>query len=212
MLLHDRGCVARIVSRVGEEIAPVFFFFFRARRLLHRAEALDILKTSQNYVDYATLTEEQLSGRLIEERQRGASLDEKTFKLTLSLAIGLTVLGTGATALVRELPPAAERLVVATGLAASIGYILGGGFLALGAMRSLRSYGYGTAMLLVADEERRNALAEALARQEIVNTVRSLRNEASYQMLRNGFVILMTTLVIFACLLAFNAARETFSV
>jgi len=192
-----------VFSRIAEEIAPFLLFFSRARRLQRRAGEPDILKTAPNYANYPTLTNEQLLQRLTEERQRGVALDEKTFKLTLSLAIGLTVLGTGASALVKEIPTAGGRLVVGAGLALSISYILGGGFLALGAMRSLPSYGYGTAMLLTANDEMPDALADALARQEILNIVRTLRNEASYQMLRNGFVMLLVTLAVFASLLAF---------
>jgi hypothetical protein len=192
------------VSRIAEEIAPILFFYSRERRLRRRVEEADILKTVPIYANYLTLTGEQLLQRLTEERQRGGALDEKTFKLTLSLAIGLTVLGTGASALVKEIPVGGGRLSVAVGLAVSIFYILGGGFLALGAMRSLPSYGYGTAMLLTADEEKRNALADALARQEGVNNIRALRNEASYQMLRNGFLILLATLAVFASLLMFS--------
>src|ERR1700693_3074284 len=110
------------------------------------------------------------------------------------------------------MPVAGWRFLVAVGLAVSIFYILGGGFLALGAMRLLRSHGYGTAMLLAANEERHNALADALARQEIVNVIRTMRNEASYQMLRNGFAILLATLIVFASLLAFYTACRAFSV
>jgi len=197
--------------RVAEEILPFLCFYLKARRLRRREDEPDILKTP-NYTDYPTLTDEQLLQRLEEERLRGAALDEKTFKLTLSLAIGLTVLGTGAGALVNEIPVAGWRFLVAVGVAVSIFYILGGGFLALGAMRLLRSYGYGTAMLLAANEERHNALADDLARQEIVNVIRTMRNEASYQMLRNGFVILLATLIVFASLLAFYTACRAFSV
>jgi hypothetical protein len=192
-----------IFSRIAEEIAPILFFYCRAPRLLRRADEPEILKTP-SYANYLNLSSDKLSQRLTEERQRGAALDEKTFKLTLSLAIGLTVLGTGVSGLVKDMPVAGGRVIVAAGLAISIFFILGGGFLALGSMRSVRSYGYGTAMLLVDNEKMHEALADALARQEIVNNIRTLRNEAAYQMLRNGFVILLTTLTVFASLLAFD--------
>jgi hypothetical protein len=66
-------------------------------------------------------------------------------------------------------------------------------------------------MLLTARGKMHDALADALARQEIVNSVRTLRNEASYQMLRNGFGVLLVTLIVFAALLAFGAACKAFS-
>lgn len=105
--------------RAAEEILPFLCFYLKARRLRRREDEPDILKTP-NYTDYPTLTDEQLLQRLEEERLRGAALDEKTFKLTLSLAIGLTVLGTGAGALVNEIPVAGWRFLVAVGLAVSI--------------------------------------------------------------------------------------------
>jgi hypothetical protein len=48
-----------------------------------------------------------------------------------------------------------------------------------------------------------NLWVRALERQEGVNNIRALRNEASYQMLRNGFVILLAALAVFASLLVF---------
>ena len=65
-------------------------------------------------------------------------------------------------------------------------YILAGGFIALNGLRPLPSFGYGTQILLLPSRQRRTALADALARQELMNQTRHIRNEASYQSLRKG--------------------------
>ena len=77
-------------------------------------------------------------------------------------------------------------------------YVLLAGFVALGALRTLPSYGYGTQFLLPQKDDQK-VLAEALARQETMNIIRHLRNETAYQALRNGFwLLLFVGILIFA--------------
>jgi hypothetical protein len=92
-----------MISRALEELVPIIFLYTRDRRLKKRETDPTILN-NPSFVGYGGLTVEQADERLKEERTRAAALDEKTFKLTLSLAIGLTVVGTAITALIEKVP------------------------------------------------------------------------------------------------------------
>jgi hypothetical protein len=86
--------VGSFLSRILEEVFPIPHYLARRRKLLRQATAELILSEATSFNGYTTLSEEILSARLQEERQRASSMDEKTFKMTLSLSIGLTILGT----------------------------------------------------------------------------------------------------------------------
>lgn len=187
-----------MIVRMLEELVPIVFLYMRDRRIKKR-EGDPAILNNPSFNGYADLTIDQAQDRLKEERTRAAALDEKTFKLTLSLAIGLTVVGTAITALIEKVPEPISRIGIATGLAVAITYILLGGFIALGAMRTLPTYGYGTVFLLQQSAAGSiTPLADALARQETANTRRHLRNEAALQMLRNGFLVLLAAFIAFA--------------
>ena len=125
-------------------------------------------------------------------------MDEKTFKLTLSLSIGLTVLGSMAAFLIKVVSSVTIQTISTILIYSGVLYVLFAGFVALGALRTLRSYGYGTQFLLQQKKEEQKILAEALARQETMNIIRHLRNETAYQALRNGLCLLFVGIVIFA--------------
>ena len=93
-------------------------------------------------------------------------MDDKTFKLTISLSVGFTVLGSTAAFLVRTIfsPPIQTTIMAIVAL--GVFYILAAGFVALGALRTARSYGYGTRFLLQQQAKAQEVLADALARQE----------------------------------------------
>ena len=126
-------------------------------------------------------------------------MDEKTFKLTLSFSLGLTIVGLATSSLVGTLSCVALKVTITLVLGLGTLFVLAAAFLALGALRTLPFYGYGTAFLLRARhaENGHTALAEALARQETMNTVRHLRNEAAYQALRNGLVLVLCGFCLF---------------
>ena len=73
------------------------------------------------------------------------------------------------------------------------------------ALRTLPSYGYGTRFLLDQSVDPPQILADALARQETMNVVRHLRNEAAYQAMRNGLLFLFAGIMVFAGTLAYEA-------
>ena len=79
-------------------------------------------------------------------------------------------------------------------------YLLVASYMALGALRTLPKYGYGTEFILKKSQgstQEVEILADALARQECMNIIRHLRNETAYQALRNGFYLLSTWILIF---------------
>lgn len=193
------GCVMSIL-RTLEEILPFMPFLARASRLHRRSESDDILERPE-FAVYGSLPEDQLKGRLREERDRAQLLDEKTFRLTLSLSIGLTVVGSTAVPLVRALSGPGIQLIVGACIGLGLFYVLAAGFVALGALRTLRSYGYGTRFLLDLSElpqqdNRQTYLAAELARQETMNLIRHLRNETGYQSLRNGLYLLFPGIIV----------------
>lgn len=83
-------------------------------------------------------------------------------------------------------------------------YVLSAGFVALGALRTLPSYGYGTRFLLQQEDNAPSTVADALARQELMNNIRHLRNETAYQALRNGLILLFVAILLFAATLAYQ--------
>ena len=128
-------------------------------------------------------------------------MDEKTFKMTLSLSVGLTVLGSTATFLVKKISLYEAQIALVALISLGLFYVLSSGFIALGALKTLPSYGYGTSSLLVVSDKRQRFLAECLACAEIINIIRHLRNEAAYQLLRNGLFLLFLAAAAFAVFL-----------
>ena len=184
-------------SRTCEEIAPWGFFVARAKRQERRCRCKDLLNTG-SYREYARLEEKELERRLTEEHQRSDALDEKTVKLTLSIAgglsvlgLGLTVIGTTTSALDQAKALAGVTNYVIPLVTLSVVHFFGATWMALGALRTQPRYGFGTQYLLALDGgDRRVTQANHLARQEIMNSIRQLRNEAVFQTVRNGMIVL----------------------
>lgn len=184
--------------RIREECFPFIFYWMRSRKKEKMCKSDDIL-SAEECVNYRTLSERQLRCRIREEHQRALQMDERTVKFTLAFSIGFAVLGLGATFLIdsvqiSEIKKTALMLVFSFGIL----YILIAGLTALGALRTFRRYGYGTEFLicLVKTPDRKTVLVDALARQECMNIVRHLRNEAAYQSLRNGLLLIIFGVVI----------------
>ena len=186
------------LSAIFEEVFPFAYYICRCRRLRRRAETVGIL-IHDDFANHEKLSPDELRSRLQEEHTRARAMDEKTFKLTLSFSLGLTIVGLATSSLVSTLSCVTLKAILALVLGVGTLFVLAGAFLALGALRTLPSYGYGTAFLLAARqaENGHTVVAEALARQETMNTVRHLRNEAAYQALRNGLVLVLCGLWLF---------------
>lgn len=184
-----------------EEIFPAFFYVRNKSRKMREAISKELVG-SKLVSKYQKLSAEYLKIRLKEEQQRATSMDEKTFKMTLSLSFGLTILGTTAALIIKQISAEEIQNLLSIFLFFSLAYILSGGFIALGALKTLPSFGYGTVMLQADSPQYVDMLAENLARQETINTLRHLRNEASYQSLRNGLILLFAAFLVFSATLA----------
>ena len=195
------------IPRFIEEIVPFALYYLRSRRQRRRSESEEILR-EREFTNYVALSEDKLKERLKEEHQRASVMDEKTSKLTLSFSIALTFVG----AAMIFLKNYVSAVVMQTDLSVLVNFLifLGlfysivAGLLALGALRTAPRYGYGTQLLLEQDRPMNEILADSLARQEIVNIVRHLRNEAAFQSLRNGLLLFIVVIVTFTGVFVFR--------
>ena len=71
-------------------------------------------------------------------------MDEKTFKLTLSFSVGVTIVGLASSSLVDTVSGVTLQVILALFLGLGTLFVLAAAFLALGALRTLPAYGYGT--------------------------------------------------------------------
>ncbi len=185
------------MRRFVEEILPFAFFYVRVKRILEKAADPDIGSKNGEYGEYHQLDTESLCERLKEEHERGKSIDEKTVKFTVSISIALTIIGSISGYLSKVLESGALKMLVSSASGFSVLYTITGGILALGALKTLPTYGYGTDFVIKAKNDNKIRIT-ALAAQEKINTARHLRNEAAYQCLRNGFIIILIPVVLLA--------------
>lgn len=187
----------KYLVRLFEEIFPFLQYSFNKNRLQEQCDLENIL-SEKKFMKYAELPENLLRERLNEEHERASRIDEKTFKLTLSLSVGLSILGSFVAFFAKSVW-ANETIII---LGIGIFYLLVAGFIALGALKTLPFYGYGTNFALQIQTNTKTVLADALARQETMNLIRHLRNEAAYQTLRNGLsMIFIGIILLFAILI-----------
>ena len=179
-----------------QEILPFITFVQNRSIMMKRVEVGYILQRIE-YREYATLPVEDLMVRLREEFDRAARLDDKTFKLTLSWTIALAVVGVAIQLYSTGPYPELYSAVTIVGLIALV-YLLIGAVVALGGVRTMNTYGYGTQVLLGRGSENYLVqLASDLARQETMNLIRHGRNECSYQCLRNGLFTLFLAIALY---------------
>jgi hypothetical protein len=179
------------LSRLFEEIFPFISYWFRDTK---KRNAED--KAIANGVDVSNYNDKDIDwlNETLDASIKDASfLDEKTFKLTLSLALALTFLGTSMSIMVKEISHPIGKVLVAVLVGLSVLYIICGGLIALGAMRTQRTYGKRR-------DKKIDTIAEistALSLQDMSNVRRHLRNEAAYQSLRNGLILLVGSIAAF---------------
>lgn len=181
------------VDRLVEEVLPVFHYLVRSRKKLKQAEDGDSVKTAE----YESQSEEVLIEILSGERSRGAALDEKTFKMTLSLTFGIGIVGTLSPFLLRQIESPFTRWLCAFAVGLSVLYALMGGFVALGSMRTRPVYGLRLKVPKSRPGARRHDIADSIVRNEFVSLARHQRNETAYICLRNGFICLLVALLFF---------------
>lgn len=175
------------------------YFFEKQKNILNKVgNENEIASKSKRYEE---LDSDSLNIRIKEEHERAVKIDEKTFKFTLGLSISLTVLAAASGSFVKFLPNSSFVTYISIICGISSLYMLAAGITALGAIKTLATYGYGTDHLLNQKRIGNSYLAEALYAQERMNIVRQLRNESAYQCLRNGFLMLFLALGITVVLL-----------
>jgi hypothetical protein len=181
-----------------EELLPFVFYITRANKKFHESSVVSKDSETSLYATCEKLTEEELTTRLAEEHERGKSIDEKTIKFSVTISLALTILGSAGSVVLKSIESPNLSIVASLLIALSVIYTISGGLLALGALKTLPTYGFGTYYLSERKTLGKEIITVALISQEKINIVRHLRNEASYQCLRNGLVLLLVVLVIYA--------------
>lgn len=184
------------ISRIIEEVFPFGHYLANSHCVKKRLCDSSEILCRREFVDYRSLPARKIKKRIKEEHQRASDMDAKTFKLTLSFSVGLTVLGSMAAFLIKIIESSTIQSTLAILIGLGVFYVLAAGLLAVGALRTRQSHGYGTRPLLW-KKDKKKKLAEALAREETMNITRHLRNEAAYQSLRNGLWLLFIGLLVF---------------
>ncbi len=188
------------IVNLMEELLPFLFFIRNKNGVFKRVR--DSKKLSLLAKSYASLTSDNLAKRINEEHERAVKIDDKTSKFTLGLSVSLTVLAAASGSFVKFIPNTdyASLVSIICGIASI--YMLLAGIIALGALKTLPTYGYGTHHLINTAKDGDTYLSEALYAQEQMNIIRQLRNESAYQSLRNGFFMLLLALSISVILLS----------
>lgn len=187
-----------MLLRLLEELLPFIFYIKSANRKLHESSVVSKDRERSLYVAYEELAEEELTRRLTEEHERGKGIDEKTIKFSITISLALTILGSAGSVVLKSIESQNLSMIASLLIALSVIYTISGGLLALGALKTLPTYGFGTNYLVQRKSLGKEIVALALISQEKVNIVRQVRNEASYQCLRNGLILLLVVLVIYA--------------
>ena len=190
-------------ARIAEESFPFAFYLRNASRLKARVGLPEILQYD-DFREYERLSIAELDQRLTEEHERAVALDDKTLKATLFLSGAFSVLGLGLAVISSSsalLAKTASSLVAPAWLTllfvTSVVYFIVASWVALGALRTYPRYGFGTRYLLDRQSPNSAALpAESLARQETLNILRHCRNEAVFQTVRNGLILLLVGILV----------------
>lgn len=191
-----------ILGRIFEETFPVLSFLrYKSKLLKSQQKTNEIVEKSKCYVE---IDNTSLKNRISEEHARAVKIDEKTYKFTLGLSVSLTVLAAASGAFAKYLPKNEYSSLISVACGVSAIYMLLAGMTALGSLKTLPTYGYGSHHRLKEKSEGKKYLAVALYSQEKMNIIRHLRNEAAYQSLRNGFLVLLLALVISVSTFATN--------
>lgn len=183
-------------SRSWEELFPFWPFAKFKKKKLAEANSVSSAGYREKIKRYNQLPDAELEVRLGEEHQRGKAIDEKTVKFSATISIALTILSSAGSLVISDSGELASLLATLL-ISFSVFYAICGGLLSLGALKTLPTFGFGTEFLLQ-KKDKKDAVAVTLISQEIVNIVRQLRNEAAYQCIRNGLILFLLALLVFA--------------
>lgn len=170
------------------------------RKLQDTGKVLD-----DRYSYYFNLEGEIVSSRLKEEHQRSQKIDDKTSKFTLGLSVCLTVLGVAATVVAKLLPDHELKPLVVIFLRICSLYMLVGGIVSLGAFKLMPTYGYGTLYEYRKANNGPSEVVKALIGQENMNLVKQVRSQVAYLCIRNGFIMLLVSLLFLSAILVHNS-------
>ncbi|WP_195322424.1 hypothetical protein [Klebsiella grimontii] len=182
-------------SRIIDEVFPFLYFYYIANK--KTVSVYDI--TFSNFEFYSGLSDEKIVERLESEHNRAKEIDDKTFKFTLALSISLSIISAGASGVVKFLPESHLSPYISFVFFLSSFYMLCGGLISLGSLKTLPKFGYGTYFEI---NKNRESLIKAIIGQEKVNIIRHIRNELSYMSLRNGFLLILFALILCLFILA----------
>ena len=192
------------LGHLAEELFPFAYYLRNSLRLKAQSKLADILE-HEGFCRHNCLSLDELDRPLTEEHERASVLDDKTLKVTLFLSAGFSVLGLGLTIIgssssmfMNTTAPQIGPTLFTALFGVSVVYFLLASWLALGAVRTYPRFGFGTQYLLARQRSNSTALvAEHLARQETLNVFRQCRNEAVFQTVRNGLILLVAGILAF---------------
>ncbi|KJF76320.1 hypothetical protein UA45_19220 [Morganella morganii] len=192
-----------MLSRVIEEIFPFVYFYYLLRK--KKGNIYNITFSELDF--YSKLSDEKITKRLEDEHCRAKEIDDKTFKFTLALSISLSIISAGASGVVKFLPESYLSPYISFIFFLSSFYMLWGGLISLGSLKTLPKFGYGTYFEINKD---RDFLIKAISGQEKINIIRYMRNELSYMSLRNGFLLILIAIILCLIILAQVYLRVTY--
>jgi len=134
--------------------------------------------------------------RLKQEHDRARTIDNKTTGLAFPFSIVLGTLGVLANVTFDISACLAIRVLMMISFTVTLIFVSIAILIVVDALRTLPTFGYGTEHMLRVRSS--NSLADSLARQETMNSVRQMRNEAAYQTIRNGIVAFFVTVIVSA--------------
>lgn len=161
--------------------------------LLEDAEILD----REEYAQFIKISSKNLQIRLNQENERASAINEKTYKMGLSLSIALTIIGYASTTLSGQLHYSITKALFSGLIILGIVYFMVAGIVALKSIRTEPIYGVTTQIMLLQGVEKQQCLAKCLAQSEEMNIIRHIRNELVYRCLCTGYVLFLCAIVLF---------------
>ena len=181
------------MSRVIEEVFPFVVWWMNRRKIEKRMEC-EPRNRQPTYAEYTALRPRELRLLLSQQHDRAMPVDDKTFRWAALVSIAAALLVLSFTTLRSSVESEEVRVLIVAGYAVVVFYLLGATYLMLEAMRTAVTHGYGTRFELGIrarkGKERRDFIALMLWKEEQMNLLRVLRNEATFQTLRNVLFML----------------------
>ncbi|MCY4233681.1 MAG: hypothetical protein OXE59_08095 [Bacteroidetes bacterium] len=199
MWRYFKRILRKVISKifhVVEIIIPAIPHHRIRRNKLRLLEDEGILDREE-YAQFINISSEDLQTRLNQENKRATAINEKTYKMGLSLSIALTIIGYASTALPEQMPDPFAKACFSGLIISGVVYFMVAGIVALKSIRTEPIYGATTQIVLLQGVEKQQCLAKCLAQSEEMNIIRHIRNELVYQCLRLGYYLFLCAIVLF---------------